>query len=130
MLDSVPAFFAGSLERDQAMAGHISKPRPPISTRLYHFFTKRHQRDFKQLEMLLAKRDADNGEAKQQAKNEMREGRPPAAANEPDDIGRQGKAAQVVGTADYFLAKWPEHQQRQFETLQAKGDAYNGKAKC
>ena len=49
-------------------------------------FPKRHQGNFNEFKMLACKRNTDNGDKKQQAKNNVANGQPDAGTEKPDKI--------------------------------------------
>ena len=78
--------------------------------------------------MLSSKGQANDGNAKQQAKNKMGDGNPDAATNDPDDIGKSQQAAPAGTIINHFSAKGPKHEFCKFKTLQSEWNANDGDA--
>ncbi len=91
-------------------------------------FTKRHQAYFYQLKMLAAKGDTNDSEVQQYAEDNMRDGSPQSAAEQPDDVEDCSKATCIIGIAYYLRTKRCQHYKAYLKTLQAEGYPYNGEA--
>ncbi len=91
-------------------------------------FTKGHQRNFHQLEMLAGERNADDGNEQNQPEYNMRNGDTNAGEKKPENVEQQGEATAAPLRAHRHAAKRPQHKSRQLKTLQAEGDADNGQA--
>lgn len=100
-------------------------PPPLLNYRL----AKWGQGKFSQLEMLPAKRYADNGDRQQYAENQVHHRGIQSPRNNPDNIAQQRKASAVIGRGYHFFAKGPEYQPGYFKALHAKRQPNNGKAK-
>lgn len=77
---------------EEALRTHAPVDGCFISNR-HDGFSKGHQRNFYELKMLAGKRNADDGDKKQQAENNMADGDPQAAANDPENIQQQRQTA-------------------------------------
>ena len=73
-------------------------------------FPKWGERESCHLEMLAAKRNADNGDAEQKAKTEVREANPESADAYPDDIHQERKASAAIAAVCHRPPEGPKCQ--------------------
>ncbi len=78
--------------------------------------------------MLAAKGYTNDGDIQQYAEDNMRDGSPQPAAQQPDDVEDCGKATRIAAVAHHLRAKRCQHYKAYLKTLQAEGYAYNGEA--
>jgi len=76
--------------------------------------------------MLPAKRNANDGDAKNEAEHKMENGRFPTAKNKPKDIHNQAGSSKTP-RLDGF-SKWPQNKTGNLETLKPKRNANNRNA--
>ena len=98
------------------------------SYRSVYFFSKGEDRADGHLEVLHAPGDAHDGDAEQQAEDQVEDGDLPPAEQDPDEVHHHRHAARLVGTVHQLMAERPEGVGPQFEKLDAKGDADDGDA--
>mgnify|MGYP003291658056 FL=1 len=98
---------------------------PQIRTGLFYFTAERHQRVFRNLEMLFAERDSNDRNAKDNAENHMDSGNLPPSENDPQDVECGGEAT-FRGIHDHFLAERPECQKAELEQLDSERDSDDG----
>ena len=81
--------------------------------------------ELRDLEKLLSERDADDGDAPQQTDQRVAERHRQSEEDQPDDVReRRDRAAAVA----HLFSERPERQRREFEALQAVGNADDGDA--
>lgn len=91
-----------------------------------HLLPKGSEGEAGELEMLLAEGNADDGDAEEQAEENVHEPRPKAAENNPEDIeGKADAAGWLIGRSDVGT-KGEEAEKPDLEGLQREGDADNG----
>ena len=78
--------------------------------------------------MLSAKGYAYDGDTKKKSKKKMGHGDPEAAKDDPDDIGESLQTAAGWTAVDYFSSKGPQHEVREFKTLQSERNSNDGTA--
>ena len=76
--------------------------------------------------MHLSKRDANDGDAKYEAVEDVGEPYPDAANEEPQDIHENAQTARLRLPPFHFCTERPDGQHTQFQALQAEGDADDG----
>jgi hypothetical protein len=94
----------------------------------YNRPAERHKRQFHQLHVLTGKGNADDRDEKDQSEYEVYEGSVQSTAEQPYDIGKQGKAAGAAVFGNYFLTERPQHNASELKTLESPGYTYNGDA--
>lgn len=77
--------------------------------------------------MLQPKGDADNGDTKHDAKNQLEQEKDPSKQNQPKGI-HNGFGNALMRKGDYFFAKRHGVTFANIKSLYAKGDANDGKA--
>ena len=80
------------------------------------------------LEVLEAPGDAYDGDAEEEAEEQVEEGDLPPACQDPDQVHRHGNAAGFIGPVNEFVPERPEGVPPQFEELDAERDADKGDA--
>ena len=70
-----------------------------------------------QLEVLASERDADDGDAKHDAEQQMRQANPNTTNQNPDDVHDDAEASACFGCCLDALAERAECQQAQFQGL-------------
>ena len=78
--------------------------------------------------MLQGKRNTNNGNAKNECKNQMRYGNTNASREHPDNIEEDIQTATASVMRNNGSTKRPQNKTCNFKTLQAKWDADNSKA--
>ena len=84
------------------------------------------ERETSHLEVLATEGDTDDGDAKQNAEEDVHQACPQSATNDPDDI--QGDADAAYRTFAFFHlgAERPQAEQTQLECLQCHGNTDDG----
>ena len=84
------------------------------------------ERESRHLEMLATEGDTNDGDAKQNAEEDMHQARPQSATNNPNDV--QGNADAANGTFAVFHlgSEGPQTEQTQLEGLQCYGNTDDG----
>ena len=99
-------------------------PRP-LST---DFLSERENGGDGHLEVLQTPGNSHDGDAEDQAEDQMDECDLPPAQEDPDKIHHNGKTARLAGTVDQFMAEGPQGIGAQLEQLHAERDADDGNA--
>src|SRR5690606_9396105 len=113
-----------------ALAGRASAP-PRVSgegeatsaSGLYHLAPERQQRQHAELERLHAEGNADDRQAQQHARGDVREEELPAEEHEPDDVDDQLEQPARARLRHDGAPEGPEREARQLERLHREGDA-------
>ena len=91
-------------------------------------FAEREQGEEGDLEMLDAERDADDGDAADEAENEMGRGNLPPPDKDPEDVHTDAQTTCRILSLDDFRAERPEGEDAEFPKLTAERDADDGDA--
>ena len=84
---------------------------------LYDFFSERTQSDSRHFEVLLAKRNTDDGDVEHAAKENVCQPDPYTANEKPDNVHQQIDAARLLFLFVNRRTEWPQTKNTQLESL-------------